>query len=294
MGHVADSQEIVSGPPHVHHMDSNTAYHSAKLGMWLFLATEILLFGGLFTGFAIYRYLKLEAFTEAATYLDWRMGAVNTAVLIFSSFTAVLAMDAAQHGDNAKVRRNLLITISCGFGFLLIKFFEYKSKAQHGLFPGDEAGFATCMIVMAIFFAITLFILTVATKYKGKKGALVSGVVSLAIILFFWFFADNLAGIHFDIANLFGHKEHKDLGMVFNDANFNNSFGPYFGLYYCMTGLHALHVVIGMGILYWVYIKACADRFSTDYYTPVEVGALYWHLVDLIWIYLFPLLYLVG
>lgn len=201
------------GPPHVHHMDSTTAYHAAKLGMWLFLATEILLFAVLFTAFAVYRWYYLKDFHSGSHHLNWKLGATNTVVLLFSSFTAALAVDAAQHGDNARVRKNLWITIACGFGFLIIKYIEYSDKYHHGYFPGG--------------------------------------------------------------ANFFEAKS-------------------FFPLYFCMTGLHALHVIIGMGLLTWVLRKAMRNRFSPDYYTPVEVGALYWHLVDLIWIYLFPLLYLVG
>ena len=216
-------QEGPIGPPHVHHMDVPTAYSAAKLGMWLFLATEILLFGGLFAAFTMYRWMYLKEFHEASTHLNRIMGATNTIVLLFSSLTAALAVDAAQHGNNKKVSKCLLITILCGCGFLVIKFFEYKAKYEHGLFPGQ-------------------------TGEWGK----------------------------------------------FASPEFGHAFKCYFGLYYCMTGLHALHVIIGMAILGWVLSKSSKNRFSSDYYTPVEVGALYWHLVDLIWIYLFPLLYLVG
>ena len=207
------------GPPHLHHMDAVTAYQSAKFGMWLFLATEILLFGGLFASFAIFRWMYLEEFHSASKHLDWKMGATNTLVLLFSSLTAALAVLAAQKGDNKKVTNYLVVTIVCGFGFLIIKYFEYSAKYHHGLFPGTEG---------------------------------------------------------------------------FNSPEFSQAYRSFFGLYYCMTGLHAIHVILGMGLLTWVLNKSRKNRFSSDYYTPVEVGALYWHLVDLIWIYLFPLLYLVG
>ncbi len=207
------SEQVLKGPPHVHHMDSTTAYHAAKLGMWLFLATEILLFAVLFCCFAIFRWYNLEEFHAGSQHLNWKLGATNTVVLLFSSFTAAMAVDAGQHGDNKRVVKNLIITIICGGIFLVIKFFEYKAKYDHGLWPGA--------------------------------------------------------------ANYFEYKN-------------------FLGLYFCMTALHALHVVIGMSLLGWVLMKAMKNRFSDDYYTPVEIGALYWHLVDLIWIYLFPLLYLVG
>ena len=207
------TEQVLKGPPHLHHMDSTTAYHAAKLGMWLFLATEILLFAVMFTAFAIFRWYNLAEFHAGSHHLNWMLGATNTAVLLFSSFTAAMAVDAGQHGDNKRVVKNLLVTIACGGIFLVIKFFEYKAKYEHGLWPGKE-------------------------NYLVYKN--------------------------------------------------------FLGLYFCMTGLHALHVIIGMCLLGWVCSKALKGRFSNDYYTPVEIGALYWHLVDLIWIYLFPLLYLVG
>lgn len=212
------------GPPHVHHMTPATAYHAAKLGMWLFLATEVLLFGGLFASYAIYHYLYLEEFHHASLELDWRLGALNTVVLLFSSFTVAMAVDAAQKGDNKRVTKNILVTLGCAVIFLIIKAIEYSGKYAHGLFPGAPA---------------------------GEYGA--------------W-----------------------------GSPEFGEAFRSYFGLYYCMTGLHAIHVLIGAGILIWVLRKSLKNRFSPTYYTPVEVGGLYWHLVDLIWIYLFPLLYLVG
>jgi cytochrome c oxidase subunit III len=211
---VTSIDEDPTGPPHVHHMDSATAYSAAKFGMWLFLATEVLLFAVMFTSFALFRWMYLDEFHQASKMLDWKLGALNTSVLLLSSFTAALAVDAAQKGNNKGVVRNILITVVCGFGFLIIKGIEYSAKYQHHLFPGQEE-----------------------------------------------------------------YLKHN----------------TFFGLYFCMTGVHALHVVIGMAILtYYALIPAMRGRFSSRYYTPVELGALYWHLVDLIWIYLFPLLYLVG
>ena len=111
---------VVTGPPHAHHWEPENAYEGSKLGMWLFLATEILLFGGLFTAFALYRWAHLEAFQEASAHLNWMMGFVNTLVLIFSSFTAALAVDAAQHGDNQKSAKFswhnncVWLLVSCG------------------------------------------------------------------------------------------------------------------------------------------------------------------------------------
>jgi cytochrome c oxidase subunit 3 len=197
-------------------MDSVTAYGAAKLGMWLFLATEVLLFAVMFCSFAIMRYYHLAEFHDASHHLDLKAGALNTAVLLFSSYTAAVAVTKAQMGDNAAVVKNFGISIVCGFIFLAVKTYEYTGKAHHGMFP---------VVWNADFY-----------KYKN-----------------------------------------------------------FLGLYYCMTGLHALHVIIGMVVMYIYGVRpAMSNRFSGKYYTPVELSALYWHLVDLIWIYLFPLLYLVG
>lgn len=214
--HTMDATELKQGdPPHVHHMDSETAYNAAKFGMWLFLATEILLFAVMFCCLALYKFYYLKQFHHASELLDWRIGAFNTIVLLISSYFAARAVDSAQHGDNKAVTKWLSSTIVCGFIFLIVKAIEYTQKYHHGVFPGGEH--------------------YMSPEYK-----------------------------------------------------------MYFGLYFMMTGIHGLHVLIGMGLILWALLKAKKDRFSSRYYTPVEMSALYWHLVDLIWIYLFPLLYLVG
>jgi cytochrome c oxidase subunit 3 len=206
--------EVAPGdPPHIHHMDSTTAYHAAKLGMWLFLGTEILLFAVLFCSFALMRFYHLDEFHAASKNLNVWMGGFNTVVLLISSWTAAVSVTCAQKGDNKGVVKNLSVSIVCGLIFLAVKGVEYYSKYTHGMF-------------------------------------------------------------------LFGENFYE--------------YQNFFGIYYCMTGLHAAHVIFGMVLLGWIISKAKKDRFSGRYFTPVELGALYWHLVDLIWIYLFPLLYLVG
>jgi cytochrome c oxidase subunit 3 len=215
--HVHGHHEVAPGdPPHIHHMDSKTAYGAAKLGMWLFLGTEILLFAVMFCSFAIMRYYHLAEFHDASNHLNLPLGALNTVILLISSFTAAVGVTRAQQNSNRGVVINFGISIVCGLAFLVIKTIEYTGKAHHGMFPFSPWN-----------------------------------------------------------ANFYEYKN-------------------FLGIYYCMTGLHALHVIIGMIILGWVALKASNNRFSERYYTPVELGALYWHLVDLIWIYLFPLLYLVG
>lgn len=194
-------------PGHFHHLEPETAYHASKFGMWLFLATEVLFFGGLFCAFAVFHVEYFEMFHQGSKLLNWKLGGFNTLVLLISSYTMARAVDAAQRGNNKAVYRWLVPTLLCACVFLVVKFFEYKAKVDHGLFPPPNI---------------------------------------------------------------------------------------YFGLYFCLTGLHGIHVVVGMGLIVWLMKLAKANRFSETYYTPVEVCGLYWHLVDLIWIYLFPLLYLIG
>lgn len=217
--HDAHSNWKLGDPPIVHHMDSHTAYDAARLGMWLFLATEVLLFGGLFAAYLFYHWMYFGEFHHASRSLNWQLGALNTIVLLFSSYLAVMAVDSIKQGKSDKAFKFLAGTIGCGLIFLVIKTIEYSTKYSHGLFPTLD---------------------------------------------------------------------------TFNSPEHLHEYKMFFGLYFCMTGLHALHVILGMGLLLWAGLKVKAGHFSAKYYTPVEVGALYWHLVDLIWIYLFPLLYLVG
>lgn len=204
-----------------HHLPSAAVQAEAgKLGMWIFLATEILLFSGLFCAYAAYRTTHAELFKEAHKFLDWKLGGINTIVLIFSSLTMALAVRAAQMNQRKKTVFLLLITLCCAGVFLGIKFVEYSHKFHMGLLPG---------------------------QYYQDRGLL------------------HAADPHI-----------------------------FFGIYFLMTGLHGIHVILGMGAIVWVMIRAGRGDFSSRYHGPVEAVGLYWHLVDLIWIYLFPLLYLVG
>jgi cytochrome c oxidase subunit 3 len=205
---------------YAHHFKS--ALHefiTTKEGIWLFMATEILMFGGLFVGYSLMHSAYPAMFAEGASHLDWRMGALNTVVLILSSWTMALGIHYIQTKQNTKATRALVTTILCGAIFMVVKFFEYKAKFEHGLLPGH-------------------------------------------------FF-------HFEEAHA------PNLAM-------------YFGFYFCMTGLHGLHVLIGMSLIGWVLKRHLSGEFDQEYYTPVEGVGIFWHIVDLVWIFLFPLLYLVG
>ena len=211
---------VVGGHKVAHHFDSaEQEFQASKLGIWLFLCTEILMFGGLFVGYVIFHNLYPEMFAEGASHLDWKLGSLNTAVLLVSSFTMVLSIYYAQTNQYKKTSNMLMITFICGLVFMVIKAFEYNHKIHLGLLPGELYTFADAESV-------------------------------------------NLA--------------------------------LYFSFYFLMTGLHGSHVVIGLGLIFWLWLRSRKKEFNKEYYTPLEVVGLFWHLVDVIWIYLFPLLYLVG
>ncbi len=205
---------------HFHSADQESS--SAKLGMWLFLVTEVLLFSGLFVAYTVIKSINPVMWAEASKTLDVTMGTVNTLVLITSSFTVALATRSAQtnkQGEkNGQIVGLLAVTIILAGCFLVVKYLEYSHKIHEGLLPGT----------------------------------------------------------HYFYAGIDAANPHL-----------------FFGVYFLMTGLHGIHVVIGMIVLTWVMTRAMRGHFYEGYYTPVELGGLYWHLVDLIWIYLFPLLYLV-
>ncbi len=208
----APPQDVVAAPSGAHPQD----VVAAKMGMWLFLFTEILLFGGLFLLFAVNFSRYPEEFHEGGLVLSRVHGTVNTVVLITSSLFVALAVGRTQRGDIARARLMLLLTILCAGIFLCVKFTEWSTKIHHGIYPGGPE-FLTM-----------------------------------------------------------------PLGRM-----------TFFNLYYLMTGLHALHVIIGGLVLCWVFLRMRKGLVTKDRHVLTENAGLYWHLVDLIWIYLFPLFYLV-
>jgi cytochrome c oxidase subunit 3 len=217
---------------HAHHFESaDHEYSTAKQGVWLFLATEILMFGGLFVGYAIFHHIFPELFKFGSKFTDWRMGAANTVVLLTSSLTMALGIYYTQMNQTKKAFNMLAITVLCGAIFMVVKYFEYTHKIHLGLKPGA------------------------------------------------WFSA-NLSDLAMQM-NVPLEEVPKNLAM-------------YFSFYYVMTGIHGVHVLIGMGLIIWVMIRMKRGEFGAHHFTAVEGVGLFWHLVDLVWIYLFPLLYLVS
>ena len=214
-----------------HYRDVDHQFSSAKQGIWLFMATEILMFGGLFVGYAIFHMKYPEMFAEGASFLDWKLGAINTLVLIFSSLTMALGVYFCQVNQVKKAVMSLAVTILCGAIFMTIKYFEYTHKFHMGIFPGRML----------------------------------------------------------DLEMLNHHLHELGQGPIKS-----TNLGMYFGFYFCMSGLHGIHVLLGMGMISWCIYRCMRGDFKSNYYTAVEGVGIFWHIIDLIWIFLFPLLYLVG
>jgi cytochrome c oxidase subunit 3 len=205
-----------------HHFEDLGQQHEAStLGMWVFVAQEVMFFGGFFIAYAIYRAMYPAAWEAGANLQNWKVGALNTAVLIGSSLTMALAVWAAQTKRRMVTVVMLVLTLILGSVFLGVKAYEYTEHVHEGLFPGKYF------------------------TYSHGDPALRPGI---------------------------------QMFMLF-----------YFGL----TGLHALHMIIGAGLLLWFIWRAWAGHFGPEYYAPVEIMGLYWHFVDIVWIFLFPLLYLI-
>jgi len=267
MANVSETAAVAAHPHHgeahpdflQHHFDTPAQQFSAsKLGMWIFIATEILMFGGLFCAYAIWRALEPQVFDDAHHFLNKIFGATNTVVLLFSSLTAALAVRSAQLGKRSETSAYLVVTIACACVFLVIKYFEYAHKIHLGLLPGHCFG------------------------HPGFSGTIQNGEETGTCLRVH---ADQPGGSPEWVRAV---DEDGRVQLLPPRANM------FFALYFVMTGLHGLHVLIGMSILTWVLVKNLQGKFSKEYFTPVDLGALYWHLVDLVWIYLFPLLYLVG
>ena len=216
---MADS--VIHHSPLQHHFDTPAQQSEASaLGMWVFLVTEVMFFGGMFTGYTIYRRMYPDAFASTSHFMNVALGGINTAVLISSSLTMALAVRSAQLGRRKELIVLLVCTLALGLVFLGIKGVEYHEKWTDHHIPGP--------------------------------------------------------GFHYE------------------DVRYAHEAQILFFLYFAMTGMHALHMIVGVGLLTALIAMAWRKRFSAEWYTPVDMIGLYWHFVDIIWIFLFPLLYLIG
>jgi cytochrome c oxidase subunit 3 len=216
-----------------HFSDMEQQKAASSLGMWVFIAQEVLFFGGLFAAYAVYRHQYPAAFSAGSHHLDWKIGFFNTLVLIASSLTMAMAVYSASVGKRRRIVGFMLATILLGGVFLGVKYFEYGEKIRPCLGDGSHVG---CLV-------------------PGERF---------------------------------------DPGVLHVTGDTGREAQIFFSLYFGMTGLHALHMIIGIPIIVVIATMAARGRFSPAYHTPVELVGLYWHFVDIVWIFLFPLLYLIG
>jgi cytochrome c oxidase subunit 3 len=273
-----------------HHFESaDQQYQSAKLGMWVFLATEILFFGGLFVAYAVYRSNHPEVFVFGHHFLDKNLGALNTVILICSSLTAAWAVRAAQLRQIGMLKLMILLTILCAFGFMGVKAVEYNAKWKHGLLwagqydPHVEDHSVTSHDMIDEAHPEDAHIEIVKDDAPADSSSeLPTPVADRSAIAPA---AEGPAGLASPDATEGGEE-----GIAIEPANAQ----IYFSIYFLMTGLHGIHVLGGIGAFVWLLLCARRGYFDSGHFTRVDMVALYWHLVDLIWIYLFLLLYLID
>ncbi len=358
--HTGDTGHGDNHHPHLaHHFETPAQqFESGKLGMWVFLATEILMFGGLFCAYAIYRGNHQDVFLYGYGALDKMWGATNTVVLLASSLTMAWAVRAAQKGQQKLLIGMLIATFMGGVGFMVIKGVEYKAKWDHHLFPGTMNAFyyegGQPKHPEALPHAIEYIDgRNLGGEAHGGGGHAPAGhepaedspqheavpgddahaaehtsaepasagvraeqnatahLASASPVI-----VQAVYGAPADVSTIKPPASPADMGVndavidqagevsmpsaahtqiLWNDLSSDQQkkVHLFFGIYFLMTGLHGLHVLIGMVLIAWLILKAKKGTFGKDYFAPVDIGGLYWHLVDLIWIFLFPLLYLI-
>jgi cytochrome c oxidase subunit III len=284
---------------------------SATIGMWMFLVQEIMFFGGLFTVYLVFRARYPMAFAAGSNHLDAFLGGLNTLVLIVSSFTMALTVYYAQKSNRTMQIVMILLTMFFGSVFLGVKVIEYGDKYNHGLIPVNGWNKKV----------------PIQKETVESLGGLIETEASAEE-------ATNIKeGTHSERSQVSHDSHHEkpyynpmgefqwnyggeDLVMMAKEAGYlteaekigyfdpiTKEFDPnrfrdkvriFYWIYFAMTGLHALHMVVGLIIMSWLLFKAVQGTFSAEYYSPVEISGLYWHFVDIVWIFLFPLLYLLG
>lgn len=361
-----------------HHFDSyEQQFDAGKLGIWLFLVTEVLFFGGLFVAYSLYRGFRPDVFAGCSEFLNTKLGAINTGVLLFSSLTMAWAVRCAQLRQHKMLVGMLAATLSCAAIFLGVKSIEYSHKWEMGLLPAGLYSYnpanphpedaVNYLPYLCLPFAL-LLVVCVGIWLAAiivKEEFLASVMKPLTVVCACFFVGVGLGMIlesgdehsHAEKHGLHGVDAHADHGGEVDglselpidhadkglallareggnpgaidaiaagrrqselasgpslgrderqarrvarqqeermEINTPKQAGVFFGIYYAMTGVHAIHILAGMGVMVWLLIRAARAEFNENYFGPVDYVGLYWHLVDLIWIYLFPLLYLIG
>ncbi len=287
--------------------DMKQQEESVSIGMWMFLVQEIMFFGGMFTVYLVFRSRFPMAFAAGSNHLDVVMGFANTLVLIVSSLTMALTVYFAQKGNRMMQVVFILLTMAFGVTFLGVKAVEYTDKYNHGLIPvngwnrvipeGEHTNTEHASTILPF-----------ETKVSAAETAPEMEVST----------TEKLTQVEESHANPHGnfHIAEKDLELVdeaqkgnyltraeqigyfsngkIDKAKFTSKVQIFFWIYFVMTGLHALHMIIGLGVMIWLLWRAWLGTFTAEYFAPVEMAGLYWHFVDIVWIFLFPLLYLLG
>ena len=346
-----------------HHFDTpEQQFDSGKLGIWLFLVTEILFFSGMFCAYAIFRMLRPDVFEGCSQFLNTKLGAINTGVLLFSSLTMAWAVRCSQTRQNKGLVAMLASTLSCAMIFLGVKAIEYSHKWEMGLLPAglftfDQNNphpetdthylFYICLPFMFLLAGVVLWL--IISLVRGNEFH-VKCAKPLTVVAICFFVGIGLGmilesgdsshsedeGLEEEVmmaeavelgnesvlqkisrddtnsgakSELIARARQSDTAgtsivqegqiisgaivSVEEDVMTKRQAGVFFSIYYCMTGVHAIHILFGIGFLVWLLVRAVREDFNPQYFGPVDYVGLYWHLVDLIWIYLFPLLYLI-
>jgi cytochrome c oxidase subunit 3 len=284
-------------PPGLQHQfeDMKQQEESVSIGMWMFLVQEIMFFGGLFTAYLVYRSRFPMAFAAGSNHLDAFWGGLNTLVLIVSSLTMALTVYYAQKGNRNMQVILILLTMFFGAVFLGVKAIEYTDKYNHGLIPVN--GWNKRIPETATGGEHASAAMPFETKVSAAESAPAAEEHH----------ANPRGNFHIAESDqkLIEEAQHgnfltesEKVGYFSNgqidQQKFTDKVRIFFWLYFVMTGLHALHMIVGLGLMTWLLIKAWWGTFSHEYFAPVEMAGLYWHFVDIVWIFLFPLLYLLG
>ncbi len=257
-GHAAHGLELR------HHFETPAQQkEAATIGMWAFLVTEVMLFGGIFLAYTIYRWAFPDVWAESAHHLNTPLGTVNTVVLLVSSLTVALAVNAAEEGKRNRLIQLLLVTIVLGFAFLGIKAYEYSEKFAHCSGYATPLDWATSGAPL------------------GETECLVPGRA-------FVFPAEAEAAAAGEATAAEGEGAHAAV-----TPGLKSPYQLFYFLYFVATGLHAVHMVVGLTLMSILTFLSWRGTITPAYFTPIEIGGLYWHLIDIIWVFLFPLFYLV-
>jgi cytochrome c oxidase subunit 3 len=284
------------GPHLAHHFDTyQQQFDAGKLGIWLFLLTEVLFFSGLFCAYTIYRGMHPEVFVYAHYFLNTTMGAINTCVLLVSSLTAAWAVRNAQLAQKKWLIFNIIVTICCACTFMMVKYFEYAHKFHDGLLWGPNFHPTEQVWELDAFkhkhpeAAEYAEHLAKVAEARAKAPAAAAGPIAL----------------NTPETGKFEHPTEEQIepllksGVIGPHSETPDGISKprnahvFFSCYFFMTALHGVHVIAGIIVWLWLLTRAIRGQFGPKYFGPIDYAALYWHLVDLVWIYLFPLLYLI-